>query len=1055
MDMQTRLGSVVLWCVVGVLMSTPAAQAGPEAICVPWEPSEPGIPHFTYSGAQITLKGIARGGATEYWWDFGDGGSTSWIAVADSYNLGVTHTYTGSVGQLFSATLHVKDASGQEDQCTYLTMIRESSDLSIPGHLQVRINGAIDEGLWWLHTNMIRSTYPGGTPGYGQAYGWWDVSGGADYDVPAVGTAVGAFQLHGHKVIGDYSGDPYVETVQRGMNYILCHTYDHAISSQTYGDPDTNGNGIGLFINYRDVWNCERSTYIGGICAITMGSSGAPNRIASVGGAYVYGRPYHEIVQDLVDYFAWGQNDSGSGRGGWRYYANYGNSDMSTTQWPVLAMMVAEETLPVGSAMGSTVPQFVRDELPHFLNYTRHDVCDSHYGGYGYSDASNHINCLKAAVGIICWEWLGTPLTDPNITGALGYLYRHWNDNGGSWQDQPIHGNSYGMYAVMKAMRIPQPDMYVIVDHNNPPSFCDDQPTGNTLEWYYATGSGSPQGAAQAYYQEGLAHYSVRKQHGDGSWDDTTGPNPVYDAFSTGWQILTLLKGIVRTPVAIICDCDEQEYDWNQDIHLDGSCSYHLDPNRTIVEWEWDLDNDGLFGTDDDDCFGEPSDGVGINATIVGGYPTTGIYPVALRVTDDNPGDPQTDIYVCDINVHPPPHCPHAFAHPVPEGNYIGWIGVPVQFDGSASWDPNDDIVSYEWDLDEDGLFGTDDSDCFGEPSDAVGITPQWTWDAPYEGVICLRVTDAGGEFDPCDDTDCRTVTIGNHPPVSDPNGPYFACPDCTTYLDGTGSYDPDPGDSISSYAWDLDNDGEFDDSLEPQPPFTVGPVVGTVYDVCLKVTDTFDEYDIACTTVEVVDLEACCEPNGMCYMADADSCLANGDTPKGPGTQCLGIQACCFDDGTCQMMDAICCLNEGGEPKGPGTLCLGWQACCFPDGTCTMMDAICCLNEGGEPKGPGTQCGGIEACCFGDGTCEMMDTICCLNQGGEPKGPDSECQGLWICCHPDGWCEEMDRICCWNAGGEKPIPTVSAWGLVIVTLVLLTGGKIYFGRRRAGMIST
>ena len=51
-------------------------------------------------------------------------------------------------------------------------------------------------------------------------------------------------------------------------------------------------------------------------------------------------------------------------------------------------------------------------------------------------------------------------------------------------------------------------------------------------------------------------------------------------------------------------------------------------------------------------------DASGVTATIVGGYPATGIYPVALRVTDDNPS-PQTDLTVCDIYVHEPPHCPH------------------------------------------------------------------------------------------------------------------------------------------------------------------------------------------------------------------------------------------------------------------------------------------------------------------------------------------------------------------------------------------------------------
>ena len=34
-------------------------------------------------------------------------------------------------------------------------------------------------------------------------------------------------------------------------------------------------------------------------------------------------------------------------------------------------------------------------------------------------------------------------------------------------------------------------------------------------------------------------------------------------------------------------------------------------------------------------------------------------------------------------------------------------------------------------------------------------------------------------------------------------------------------------------------------------------------------------------------------------------------------------------------------------------------------------------------------------------------------------------------------------------AGPELPIPTVSEWGLVVLTLLLLIGAKIYFGRRQ------
>jgi len=629
-----------------------AQSAGPEAICVPWQPSNPAMPHFTYSGAETTLKGIARGDATEYCWDFGDGDAMPWMPITDPYNLGVKHTYHGAIGQLFVATLYVKDASDNVDEDEYLVKIHESSDLCSPAHLDVRINMAVDEGLWWLHTTMIRDTYGPGSPGYEQPYGYW---AGSHYAIAAVGTAVDAFQLHGSRANGDFDGDPYVETVQRALNYLLCHTYAYDIDVQPAGDPDTNGNGIGLMTNHASNLYDSRQTYIGGICMTALASSGAPNRVASVGGDHVYGRTYAEIVQDMVDFFAWGQVDSGAGRGGWRYHANYGGSDMSTTQWPPLAMLAAEENT------GSVVPDFVRDELIYFLDYTQNTDLNSDNGGFGYSSMWDMLNITKAAAGIICHEFLGTPLTDPKVEMAIGYIYRHWNDTGGGWDDTQLHGNSYGMYGVMKALRIPEPDLLRVTEYD----YMTGNQTANSFDWYYTP-------CAQT--QQGLASYIVSTQQSDGSWDDTVGPNAVYDAFCTGWRVLILLKGVTVTPpVAVICDCDEQEYNLNQDIHLDGSCSYHPVITRSIVQYEWDFDYDGTFEVD----------ATGQTVTIVGGYAVTGNYTVALRVTDDNPEEPQTSIYLCDVSVHPPPHCPHAFA----DGPYIGWINEPVTFDASLSMD--------------------------------------------------------------------------------------------------------------------------------------------------------------------------------------------------------------------------------------------------------------------------------------------------------------------------------------------------------------------------------
>ena len=53
-------------------------------------------------------------------------------------------------------------------------------------------------------------------------------------------------------------------------------------------------------------------------------------------------------------------------------------------------------------------------------------------------------------------------------------------------------------------------------------------------------------------------------------------------------------------------------------------------------------------------------------------------------------------------------------------------------------------------------------------------------------------------------------------------------------------------------------------------------------------------------------------------------------------------------------------------------------------------------------------------------------------------------------------------QTCTWVKGGDcadvksqglclvNPIPTVSEWGLVILTLLLLIGAKVYFGLRRS-----
>ena len=109
-----------------------------------------------------------------------------------------------------------------------------------------------------------------------------------------------------------------------------------------------------------------------------------------------------------------------------------------------------------------------------------------------------------------------------------------------------------------------------------------------------------------------------------------------------------------------------------------------------------------------------------------------------------------------------------------------------------------------------------------------------------------LRVTDDSDP--PLQDMDTCIVHITRPPwkPVADPNGPYEGSAGSTVQLDGSNSYDPEsrmfPSDhpwyeTIATYEWDLDNDGEFDDATGAKPTHTWNSE--GLYTIGLKVTDS------------------------------------------------------------------------------------------------------------------------------------------------------------------------------------------------------------------------
>jgi hypothetical protein len=90
------------------------------------------------------------------------------------------------------------------------------------------------------------------------------------------------------------------------------------------------------------------------------------------------------------------------------------------------------------------------------------------------------------------------------------------------------------------------------------------------------------------------------------------------------------------------------------------------------------------------------------------------------------------------------------------DGPYTIWVGDPLILNASGSTDLDDDIVSYMWDLDDDGVFETDagDQPFFVIPYasvEALGLTADGIYD------IRLKVTDFTGRTD-IDSSSLRVV---------------------------------------------------------------------------------------------------------------------------------------------------------------------------------------------------------------------------------------------------------------------------------------------------------
>ncbi len=621
-------------------------------------------------GQAIAVWGNVHDGVPpmRYILDYGDGTVDSGD-VADPNYVGADHTYATAGTRTIALTVRDNLGTIDIDQSTIRVY-------AVPTP-QIRANIAIEKGLRYLYLNQ-----------YAEGY-WVDNS---DY-LASTGAALLSFEENGHKPANNNNTDIYAEYVRAGLNWLWSYAQTYGIYGQEAGNPDTDGDGLGSYL--------DGNTYANGLAELAV--LGAYSNAVSAQsdtirvGAYD-GKTFYDFMVNAVDQWSFSQTDpsSGADSGGWRYAVNtpnYGSSDNSTTQWASLVLEAAE------NSWGIVAPQFVKNELQGWLNNSQ-----ASNGGFFYSTqfAQDWTNITKTAAALGGYAYIGATTANPAVDTAIGFLNDQWNLTGldvYGWA-QHMDGNTYAMYGVAKGLRI--------IDHRAGTQFV------RSHDWY-------------SEYRSHLLDNLTWGQNADGSWP-RSGNYPTAamgDPLNSSLAILVLTQGVViAPPVAVIAPVGAKPP--NIAFQVDGSGSFHQDPAKSIVEylWDWDASN-GLDWVHPDAVGPRPTNP---------GYPTTSTYTITLRVKDN--GDPPLyDTQTRSVVIRTGNTPPVAVAIPPNRGpSYAGKVGEPILLDGRASYDPDyplDSVAFFSWDTNGDLHFG-----------DATSDTVTVIYYTEQNGEVGLRVTD-------------------------------------------------------------------------------------------------------------------------------------------------------------------------------------------------------------------------------------------------------------------------------------------------------------------------
>ncbi|WP_440956237.1 PKD domain-containing protein [Methanosarcina sp. Mfa9] len=163
-------------------------------------------------------------------------------------------------------------------------------------------------------------------------------------------------------------------------------------------------------------------------------------------------------------------------------------------------------------------------------------------------------------------------------------------------------------------------------------------------------------------------------------------------------------------------------------------------------------------------------------------------------------------------------------------GPYEAYEGSPISFDASASSDPDGDLLTYEWDFNNDGVFDISSSEPYAT----------YTWDDDYIGAVLLRVTDEEG----LNDTATAEVTVNNIAPEVDAGNDQIV--DEGSVISLSGSFTDCGVADTHTIEWNFGDGTNASGSLIPSHIYEDDGI----YEVTLTVTD--DDGDIGTDTLNV-----------------------------------------------------------------------------------------------------------------------------------------------------------------------------------------------------------